>query len=245
MKSLSPNSKGGNCDPETLGGFMNFLITGAGRGIGFELTKLALADGHNVYALVRNPDKAKDLTELKNRYPSKLRFLKADVRVAEELKQAQTEIKNTPLDVLINNAGILTDSDIRHLTPDELQSVFAVNAPIQVTQTFLQNLKSAPAPKLVNITSLMGSISDNGSGGYYAYRMSKAALNMFAKSFSVDEPSITTLQLHPGWVRTNMGGPQAPVEPVDSAKGLYKVIMTSKPEQSGKFFNYDGRALPW
>ena len=226
---------------------MNFLITGAGRGIGFELTKLALADGHNVYALVRNASKATELTELQSKTPDRLKILNADVRSAEDLKQAQTQLKNTPLDVLINNAGILTDSDIQHLTPDELQSVFAVNtfAPIQVTQTFLQNLKSASAPKLVNITSLMGSISDNGSGGYYAYRMSKAALNMFAKSFSIDEPSITTLQLHPGWVRTSMGGPQAPVEPVDSAKGLYKVIMTAKPDQSGKFFNYDGRPLPW
>jgi NAD(P)-dependent dehydrogenase (short-subunit alcohol dehydrogenase family) len=226
---------------------MNFLITGAGRGIGFQLTKLALADGHNVYALVRNPDKAAELTELKMKNNDSLHLLKADVRSADELKQVQAQLKNTPIDVLINNAGILTDSDIQHLTPDELQSVFAVNtfAPIQVTQTFLQNLKAAPSAKLINITSLMGSISDNGSGGYYAYRMSKAALNMFAKSFSVDEPTITTLQLHPGWVRTSMGGPQAPVEPVDSAKGLYKVIMTSKADQSGKFFNYDGRPLPW
>jgi len=228
---------------------MNFLITGAGRGIGYELTMFALEGGHNVVALVRDPNNARALTAAKKEHGDLLNILKADVCVAEDLAAAKLVVGEMPIDILINNAGILTDNadDFKKLTHEELTQVFAINtfAPVHVAQTFLGNLLAASNPKLVNMTSLMGSITDNTSGGHYAYRMSKTALNMFAKSFSVDYPQITTLIMHPGWVRTEMGGPQAPLLPREAARSLYKFILESNKEVSGQFYNYKGDALPW
>ena len=114
-----------------------------------------------------------------------------------------------------------------------------------VTQALLPCLERAAAPKVVNISSLMGSIEDNSSGGTYAYRMSKAALNMFTKTFAVDFPKIATLTMHPGWVKTDMGGANAPTEKTESVKGLLKVILASSLKNTGQFIDYEGDKLPW
>jgi NAD(P)-dependent dehydrogenase (short-subunit alcohol dehydrogenase family) len=91
----------------------------------------------------------------------------------------------------------------------------------------------------------MGSIAENSSGGYYAYRISKAALNMFTKSFSIDYPKITCISLHPGWVRTDMGGADAALLPRESARGLFKLIIEAKNENSGRMYDYSGKEIPW
>lgn len=228
---------------------MTFLITGASRGIGLELTQFALEAGHIVYALVREPNKARYLNQAKNDYKDHLIIHQADVTSREDLERVKTEISSTTIDIIINNAGVMVDSDTHfaELAVEQLIKTFEVNtfAPMLVTQVFLQNLKKSNAPKLANITSLMGSIEDNSSGGYYAYRMSKTALNMFTKSFSVDYPQITALTLHPGWVRTDMGGAQAPLLPRESARGLFKIITGATTGQTGQFLDYTGKRLHW
>jgi NAD(P)-dependent dehydrogenase (short-subunit alcohol dehydrogenase family) len=232
---------------------MNFVITGAGKGIGFELTQFALEAGHSVVALVRDPDSARGLQSAKKDHGSKLEILKCDVSdsgaVGAAADQLLVKFENQGLDVLINNAGILTDNDdhLSMLTPQGLDSVLRTNsmAPVLVTQGLIKALLKAKSPKVVNITSQLGSIADNSSGGYYVYRMSKAALNMFTKTLSIEYPQITALALHPGWVRTQMGGPQAPTLPRESARGLFKIIIEATSGQSGQFIDFRGQSLPW
>jgi NAD(P)-dependent dehydrogenase (short-subunit alcohol dehydrogenase family) len=228
---------------------MTFLVTGAGRGIGLELCLFALESGHNVMAIVRDPNNARNLSAARKEYGDKLLILKGDVTSDEDLKRLASEVGDRAIDILINNAGVLLDDGVsfEELSREDLQQTFLVNtfAPLMVTQTFLPMLKKSSAAKLVNITSMMGSVADNKSGGYYAYRMSKAALNMFNKSFSVDHPAIVAMVLHPGWVRTEMGGAQAPVLPRESARGLFKLILESGKTHSGRFFDYTGKELPW
>jgi NAD(P)-dependent dehydrogenase (short-subunit alcohol dehydrogenase family) len=228
---------------------MKFLITGAGRGIGFELALFALEDGHEVLALVRDPHRSSGLQTAKKQYGDKLQIIKCDVTLPEDIHNAAQTIGDTAIDILINNAGIMTDSDdtLQKLSIADMEMTFRTNtfSPVVVVKTFLPNLKRGKSPRLINITSLMGSIADNSSGGYYAYRMSKTALNMFAKSFSIDYPDIITLTLHPGWVRTNMGGPEAPTLPRESARGLYALIKQAHKDQSGHFMDFRGKELPW
>lgn len=228
---------------------MNFLITGVGRGIGLELATFALEAGHKVFAIVRSPESARSLSTVKSEYKEQLHIFKGDVCNPEDIRVIQKELENEVIDVLINNAGVLisNDEDFNLLEIDNVRKTFEVNtfAPLIVTQVFLQNLKKSKNARLVAITSLMGSLQDTTSGGYYGYRMSKAALNMFTKSFSIDEPHIITLALHPGWVRTNMGGPQAPLLPRESARGLFKFILESTKNHSGHFYDHTGKELPW
>jgi NAD(P)-dependent dehydrogenase (short-subunit alcohol dehydrogenase family) len=230
---------------------MKFVITGAAQGIGFELTQLALAQKAEVIAAVRNPESAKDLNAVKAQNDH-LTIVKMDVSQLADIENFKKSLEGRPVDVLINNAGIY-DQDKgpgpRTLADHraELESVMAVNtvAPYLLSRALAANLLAAQSPRLVTITSLMGSISDNSSGGSYAYRMSKAALNMFAKTYAIDNPEVLTLTLHPGWVRTRMGGSGAPVTPKESAQGLFNVIMNAKPEQTGRFFDFRGKELPW
>ncbi len=228
---------------------MNFLITGASRGIGLELTQFALEAGHHVFAVVRSPDTARTLRTVKSEYKETLTIFRADVSSATDLEKLKSDIADTPIDILINNAGVMLDSGdgFLALTEDQLLETFKVNtfAPIHVTQTFLANLQKSDKAKVINMTSRMGSISDNSTGDYYAYRMSKTALNMFTKSFSIDYPKITTLTLHPGWVKTAMGGAEAPLLPRESARGLFKIITESDLSHSGKFLDYQGKEIGW
>lgn len=112
-------------------------------------------------------------------------------------------------------------------------------------KAFLPLLKKSAHPIIANMTSQMGSIGDNGSGGSYAYRISKAALNMFTKTLAHELPSATVLSLHPGWVKTDMGGSGAPTETRDSAAGLLKVIKSASTKQSGHFLNFRGQEIEW
>jgi NAD(P)-dependent dehydrogenase (short-subunit alcohol dehydrogenase family) len=228
---------------------MNFLITGATRGIGLELAQFALEDGHKVYGVVRNPNFAMSFLTLRKKYPEQLVVLVADVTKMDDLEAVWAQIQDVTIDVMINNAGIFLENDehFSSLKFDDLHMTFLVNAmaPVMWTQKFLPNLKRSSNPKLANISSKMGSITETSSGGYYAYRMSKSALNMFSKDFSVDCPEVVTLALHPGWVQTDMGGPRATVLPRESARGLYKIIKESTAADSGKFFDYQGKQILW
>lgn len=229
---------------------LNVLITGASRGIGLELTRQYLVAGANVFAVTRKKVEDSALAKLAGEYPA-LHLLYAEITEVDSLQALHSAISRLTLhlDLLVNNAGIYADGDrgFEKLDRKILRESFEVNsiAPVMVTQAFLPMLQKAKQPKLANITSMMGSIADNSSGGSYAYRMSKTALNMFLKSFSIDFPAVTAINLHPGWVQTEMGGRSAPTTATQSAAGILKVIENAKPSDSGKFYDFEGDSISW
>ena len=226
------------------------VITGANRGIGLELAKLATLKGARVIGTARSAEKA---TELKKAIGPNGIVLSLDVSNEESVERLPEELADLGImsvDVLINNAGVYLDSDINAIEGLESQMIlesFNTNAvgPIRVTKALLPFLRKSSSPKVASVSSLMGSMSENRDGGAYAYRMSKAAVNMFVRSFAADEREITSIALHPGWVKTEMGGARAPLEPAKSAEGLWTVIESVTSSDSGKFFNHAGRELPW
>ena len=226
-----------------------WLVTGASRGIGLEMVKELLTQGHQVIAACRNPDGARDLWEIQSDYKSRFRYLKLDVSSADSVAEFGAALKNETIDVLVNNAGVLKGAgeSLENLDFDSVTKSFQVNTmgPVRVTQILMPCLQRAKSPRVINITSLMGSIADNGSGGYYGYRMSKAALNMFGACLSKEVAKITTLQIHPGWVKTDMGGLKAPTERRDSVLGMIAVIKGATIKDSGRFLDFRGKELPW
>ena len=222
----------------------HILITGASRGIGRELATQLAARGERVTATVRRAADGEPLAAKG-----------IDVRLLDVTDQASIEglaadLDGEPIDVLINNAGLYGPRpDFAGLDWGDVRQVFEVNAfgPLRVTQALLPNLRAGALKKVAHLTSKMGSIEDNTSGGSYAYRASKSALNMFAKSFALDFASegIASCVLHPGWVQTDMGGPSAPVTVSESAAGLIARIDELNPERSGRFYNFSGEELPW
>lgn len=223
---------------------MNILITGISRGIGLGLARKVLDEGHQVLGIARNPDTSSELRQLQSEYPQKLQVLALDLRSDNAASQIQTALKNvTHIDILINNAGILDESTSKQ---SFLES-FEVNTyvPFMTTEALLPWLKKSSHPLALHISSTMGSISDNSSGGYYAYRSSKSALNMINKSLSVDHHWLTTVVIHPGWVQTRMGGPAATTPVEESVLGIWKVVKGLKHTDTGLFFDYRGNMLPW
>jgi NAD(P)-dependent dehydrogenase (short-subunit alcohol dehydrogenase family) len=220
------------------------VITGTSRGIGLELAQLALNKGHDLLAVARSPEKSKGLLKLKGDFKDRIEIVTADVAAEGAAEQIATMAKGFGVvDILVNNAGILHKGSGRK----EMMESYLVNsvAPLEITSALLPLLKKSQQPRVAHITSLMGSISDNGSGGYYSYRASKTALNMINMSLTKDNPWLTSVVLHPGWVQTDMGGEQAPTSPRDSAEGLWKVIEGLKATSAGHFFDFKGKELPW
>ena len=231
---------------------LNVVITGASRGIGFELTRQSLERGANVIAGVRSPARASDLVNLKSSAGDRLTILAVDVTSVESVESFAEGLKVNKIDrvdVLINNAGdYLDDNDsLDTLSSETVIDTFNTNVfgTLRMTRAMLPFLRQSRQPKVVSISSLMGSIADNAGGGSFAYRMSKSAVNMFMKTLAVDEREILSLAMHPGWVKTEMGGERAPLSPEKSAEGILTVIETSTLGDSGKFFNHAGRELPW
>ena len=226
-----------------------WLVTGSSRGIGLELCKVLLAKGHQVIGACRNPEGCRDHWELSSDFKSRFKSIKLDVLSDDDIQKLPEAIGDQPLDCLINNAGVFLGEKDRlvNLNYDELLKSFQVNtiAPMKITASLIPSLSKSKNPKVSHITSKMGSITDNTSGGYHAYRMSKAALNMFHKGFSKDFPMICSLVLHPGWVQTSMGGSSAPIAPIDSAEGLIDVIERATIRDSGSFFDFRGERIPW
>lgn len=222
---------------------MNVLITGASRGIGLQLTHQALERGALVYAVARAPLESLPLQRLKKQYEAKLVCITADLFSTSAVEKISQSLGDSPLDILINNAGIFREDD----TFQDFMDTFHINSviPFFLAKSLLPKLKQSKDPKVVQITSRMGSIEDNSSGGHYSYRASKAALNMINKSFSLDHLWLTTLVIHPGWVQTDMGGSNAPVSPQDSATGIWKMILQAHKGQSGSFLDYQGHRIPW
>ena len=230
------------------------VITGSNRGIGLELVRQYVGEGDVcLFATCRDPGKAQQLQELAELYGGLMRVVQMDITdegsIAAAVQAVAAEVG--ALDLLINNAGIGGDDRGRlmgQMTASEVGRVIATNAvsPLIVTQAFRGLLKGGSNPRVVMISSGLGSLQRT-EGRSYAYRMSKAAMNMAARVLAFDEAmaGVTTATVNPGWVQTDMGGPNAALRPQESAGALRALFGRLSLGDSGKFFQYDGSELPW
>lgn len=228
------------------------LITGANRGIGLELCRQYAADGWQVLACSRHPEKSDALSRLVARYPERMRVQPLDVADHAQIEKLARELADASIDLLINNAGIYPDCDKKgfsHTDYAEWAEAFRINsmAPLKMAESFTAQVSRSELKTIVTISSMMGSIADNGSGGNYLYRSSKAAANMVMKSLAIDlkQSGITAVILHPGWVKTDMGGPNAMITTEQSVSGMRRVIGSLTISDSGRFLDYSGREIPW
>jgi NAD(P)-dependent dehydrogenase (short-subunit alcohol dehydrogenase family) len=221
------------------------VITGASRGLGFEFAKQYKADGWSVIATCRDPAKADALKALG------VRIEALDVDSAAQTKALAERLSGESIDLLILNAGIYGPRTTGYQDLDEgaWAEVLRTNvmAPLRLAVAMAETLSNGGMKKLAFVSSRMGSIGANDSGGAYIYRSSKAALNAVIKSFALDtrELGLTAISLHPGWVRTDMGGPSAAIDPTTSVTGMRAVVAKAQFSDSGSFFNYDGAEIPW
>lgn len=223
------------------------LITGANRGIGLEFVREYAADGWRVIAACRKPKKAKDVEQVNGDVT--LRAL--DVADPDSVATFIDETAKEPIDVLINNAGVYLD---RHIPFGKLDyagwvTSFQVNTlgPVRIAEALTEVVAQSERKLMVFLSTQMASIADNSSGGAYAYRASKAALNAAVKSMSIDlKPrGIACLLLHPGWVKTEIGGKNATLDVRDSVHGMRRVIEEFDLARSGGFLRYNGETVAW
>ncbi|WP_406827933.1 SDR family oxidoreductase [Microbulbifer sp. ARAS458-1] len=226
------------------------LITGCNRGIGLEMARQFAADGWKVIATCRNPSAAWELSELAESHEN-LQVHGLDVTDYQQLEELAHSLDELPLDVLVSNAGYYGPKGVTFGSVDveEWRKVLEVNtiAPYKLVEAFAPHLAAGKRKVIGVLSSKVGSIDDNGSGGGYLYRSSKTAVNQVVKSLSIDlaEQGIRVLALHPGWVQTEMGGPNALISTQQSVQGLKHLLLNATPEDSGCFFNYDGSEIPW
>lgn len=228
------------------------LITGSNRGIGLALARESLARGDRVFATCRHPDEADELHAVAAEHGDRLTILRLDVTDEETIAESVEAVKSQEdgLELLINNAGISPSGErLGRLDADTMLHTFHVNAvgPMMVAQGTLDLLRSGDDPKILNISSRLGSLTQKSSGGRYSYSSSKAALNMLTRALAFDLRSdgIAVLTMHPGWVQTDMGGSGAPVAPAESARGILQVADELTMSHTGEFYTYQGREVPW
>lgn len=230
------------------------LITGAGRGLGLGLAQTYLEDGWDVIALVRQAS------------PELIRLAGANLDIREcrltddgELAAATDHFRDGAIDVLINNAGRMAKATSQ-AGGDSVQGfglfqrslwheVFDINlfTPMRLAELLIEPLQRAERGRIVTLSSMLGSMARNDSGGLYAYRASKAAVNAITKSMSIDlaERGVIAVAMHPGWVRTDMGGAKAPLDIGTAVRGMKRVIDGLGLADSGRFLSWDGSELPW
>ncbi len=227
------------------------VITGANRGIGLGLARSYAQDGHRVFACCREPERAEKLAGVAADSGGRLSVHPLNVVNESHRKALAAVLTGTPVDILINNAGIYPDKGARfgRLQASAWLEGFYVNAiaPVLLAQELAANIESGRRRLIASVSSKMGSLSDNSSGGSFAYRSSKAALNMAMLSLSHDlrERGISVIVLHPGWVRTDMGGKQAQISVGQSTSQLRAVLDRADIGDSGRFIDRDGSTIPW
>jgi NAD(P)-dependent dehydrogenase (short-subunit alcohol dehydrogenase family) len=221
------------------------FLTGASRGIGLEFARQYAAAGWRVIAAVRDPKQADALRAL----PGPIEIHPLDVADFAAATRLGEKLRDEAIDVMIANAGI---SGPREMSPEAVDGegwaeVFRINtmAPLAIAGALHRQVERSKERKAIAISSRLGSIAANTEGGRYIYRSSKTALNSVWRSFAIDHPGLIAAVLHPGWVRTDMGGEAAPVMPTESVTGMRQVIAGLTVQDSGRFFNYDGTPLPW
>lgn len=230
------------------------LITGANRGLGLGLVHAYLEDGWDVIAVCRNP--AEELERVASPH---LSVQLCDLTDDGDLARLAATLGEEPLDVLINNAGRMARSGFvasedsqqgfGHFDRKLWHDMFDINlfTPMQLAELLADNLERAERGRIVTISSMLGSMALNSSGGIYAYRASKAGVNAIMKSMAIDleNRGIIAIAQHPGWVRTDMGGAGADIDIETSVNGMKGVIDRLTPADSGKLISYDGSVMPW
>jgi len=222
------------------------LITGANRGIGLEFARQYAAAGYRVHGACRAPGSADALASLGER----VTLHALDVTDHAGIEALAAGLENEAIDIVINNAGIYGEAqDFGKIDYAAWEEVMRVNtlAPLKMAECFLPHLEAGKMKMIASLTSRMGSIAENDAGGVYIYRSSKAALNAAARSLAIDlaPRGITVIVFHPGWVKTDMGGPGALIDAETSVAGMRAVIKGAGPKDSGRFFAYDGAEVPW
>ncbi len=216
------------------------VVTGANRGIGLALIREYKKRGARVIGICRKPSAA-----LEDSADSVITNI--DVGTDDGVAKLAKALEGIPIDLLINNAGILSNEQLGDINYHSVIEQLNINAlgPLRVTEALAAGLK--PGAKVAMITSRMGSITDNGSGGYYGYRMSKAALNAAAMSLAKDLKTreIAVAILHPGFVQTEMVGGNGDISPDIAAERLAQRIDDTTLDNSGTFWHSNGEQLPW
>lgn len=227
------------------------LVTGANRGLGLEFCRQYAAAGCNVIAACRRPEQAEQLQALAGQYAS-IELQALDVADFSQIEALAATLAERRIDVLLNNAGVYGDQSGRGFGKLDYQAwadTLAINvmAPVKLAECFLPHLQRSDKPLIASLSSLMGSMADNSSGGSILYRSSKAGLNAAMKSLAIDlrPRNIGVLILHPGWVRTDMGGPNGLIDVEESVSGMRRLIDRFDLADSGSFVKYDGSPLPW
>ncbi len=226
------------------------LITGSNRGIGLELCEQYAGDNWKVYACCRSPSTAIELNILAEKY-NNISVHQLDVTKADQIQALADELRHIAIDILFNNAGIYGPTDAYFGNTDEQKwlECFAINtiAPIKIMEAFIKHVSSSEHKIIAAMSSKMGSMADNGSGGSYIYRSSKAALNAAMRSAAIDLKSknIKVAILHPGWVKTDMGGPHAEISVNECVNNLREILRNLNMDTSGSFFDIDGSIIPW
>ncbi|HMU37936.1 MAG TPA: SDR family oxidoreductase [Pseudomonadota bacterium] len=223
------------------------LVTGASRGIGLEFVRAFLERGARVIAGARNPTTASALSTLLEQHSEQLQVVQLDVADERSVSDMADTVGSLPINLLLNNAGILHVETLENMDVQNVLRQFQVNAlgALMVTHALLPNLKEGS--KVVNLTSRMGSLEDNNSGGYYGYRMSKAAMNMVTRSLAVDlkKRGITVVAMHPGMVQTDLTRGYGMMTAAESVAAMNQVIDQLSLEQTGQFLQYQGTSVPW
>ncbi len=233
-----------------MSGTRTVFVTGASRGIGLGFVEQYADAGWRVLASCRDLSTATDLTGLAASHGG-IELFELDVTQPDATEALSTELGEMAIDVLVNNAGIYGRKRLPLAQVDRAEwlSVLEVNAlaPFFVTRALLPQLDLGESKVVAMLGSKVGSMADNAAGGNFAYRTSKAALNQVVKTLSIDlaDRGLLTVALHPGWVQTDMGGPNALIDIEESVRGLRKVIDELRPDQSGSFLSFDGRTIPW
>ncbi len=220
------------------------LVTGANRGIGLEYARQLADKGYRVIGTARDPEKATELATIADRVEA------LDVSDAASVAALATRLDGESIDILVNNAGVFDRGDVSIDKVDfaQMEQTLAVNSlgPLRVIQALLPNLRKGERKLIVNMSSQLGSISGS-TGTWYAYRSSKAALNQITRTMSVElgKEGFVCVVVHPGWVRTDMGGAAATYSPEESVSGLVGLIEKLGPADNGQFYDFQGKVIPW
>lgn len=236
------------------------LVTGANRGLGLEFTRQYADAGWNVIACARTPDAAKELAEVAGQAGGRVERHALDVANHSSIEHLSERLAGRPIDVLINSAGTMSARSFAKegLAVDSFggsdfsdwERVFKINTigPMMMAETFVRQVGASTQKKIVNLSSVLSSMEKNTIGGLYSYRATKAALNAVSKSLAIDlgkKHGIIVAPVHPGWVKTDMGGANADIDATESIRGLRAVIEGLTLEKSGRLWMYDGSELPW
>jgi NAD(P)-dependent dehydrogenase (short-subunit alcohol dehydrogenase family) len=235
------------------------LLTGANRGLGLEFVRQYSKEDWRIHACARDPQAATELQGLAQATAGRISVHALDVLDFGAIDALAKRLGGTPIDVLLNVAGWMGSRSFAREGVSvqqfgqsdyaEWETVFRLNAfaPMKMAEAFVEHVAASEQKKIVSLTTIMASKGRNTIGGFYQYRASKAALNAIMKSMAIDlgKRGIIATPLHPGWVRTDMGGPKADIDAPTSVTGMRKVIAGLTLEKAGRFWAYDGTELPW